>query len=48
MKRWSLFLAVGAALLLIGCTNTAPSGNDTTNDAVSAATEARYRDGELR
>ncbi|MEA4938766.1 MAG: molybdopterin-dependent oxidoreductase [Christensenella sp.] len=48
MKRWSLFLAVGAALLLIGCTNTAPSGNDTATDAVSAATEARYRDGELR
>ncbi len=48
MKRWSLFLAVGAALLLIGCTNAAPSGNDTATDAVSAATEARYRDGELR
>lgn len=48
MKRWSLFLAVGAALLLIGCTKTAPSGNDTANDAVSAATEARYREGELR
>ncbi len=48
MKRWSLFLAIGAALLLFGCANNAPSGNDTANDAVSAATEARYRDGELR
>ena len=48
MKRWSLFLAVGAALFLIGCSNVAPSGNDSATDAVSAATEARYRDGELR
>jgi DMSO/TMAO reductase YedYZ molybdopterin-dependent catalytic subunit len=48
MKRWSLLLAVGVALFLAGCSNATPSGNDTATDAVSAATEARYREGELR
>jgi len=48
MKRWSLFFVVGAALFLFGCSNAAPSGGDATTDAVSAATEARYREGELR
>ena len=48
MKRMIFYLAVVAALLLSGCSATQPSGDETTADAVSAATEARYREGELR
>ncbi len=48
MKRMILYLAVVAALLLFGCSATQPSGDEAATDAVSAATEARYREGELR
>lgn len=47
MKRaYSLCLIL--AILLVGCSPAPQSGGDTAADAVSSATEARYREGELR
>lgn len=47
MKR-SKVLFILLAILLAGCSAAVASGGDAATDAVSAATEARYREGELR
>ena len=48
MKRLIALFILLLALSLGGCSAIASSGDDTATDAVSAATEARYREGELR
>ena len=48
MKRIVALLLL-STLVLSGCAGTSPSaGNTAAPDAVSAATEKRYREGELR
>ena len=48
MKRLIALFILLITLLLSGCSAIASSGIGTATDAVSAATEARYREGELR
>ena len=48
MKRFFFPIALLAMLLFTGCSTAASTNGDATTDAVSAATEARYREGELR
>ena len=48
MKRMKVVFVLLAVLLFGGCSAAASSGGDAATDAVSAATEARYREGELR
>jgi len=48
MKRLIPMIAFLTVLLLFGCSAAASSGSDAATDAVSAATTARYRKGELR